>query len=181
MSFAGSALRIAAGVLLVAGVYRLVSLVPVDHIVVSKSARTLVAYAADGTELARLPIVIGKSPLGTKHREGDRRTPEGEYRVCFKNSKSRFHLSLGLNYPNAADARRGLAEGRIRPEDYVAIVQAERDREIPPWKTPLGGEIFIHGERQSRDFTAGCVAVDNDAMTDLFARTALGTRVTIEP
>ena len=171
-----SALAIA-GVALI----RVMSHTPIDRIVVSKSARTLFVYDAAGNELARHPVILGADPLGTKGREGDRKTPEGEYRVCFKNPQSRFHLSLGLDYPNVEDARRGLADGAIGPEDYATIAEAQRLGKIPPWKTPLGGEIFIHGEMGIREATAGCIAVTNEVMDDLYPRVALGTRVKIEP
>ncbi len=171
--------RVAVSLIVLGSLARVMMLTPVDRIVVWKSARMLVAYDAAGNELARYPVKLGADPLGTKGREGDRKTPEGEYRVCFKNPQSRFHLSLGLNYPNAEDARRGLAEGAIGPADYAEIVEADRARKIPPWKTPLGGEIFIHGA--SGEATAGCVALEDAAIEDLFVRVDLGTRVTIEP
>ena len=72
------------------------------------------------------------------------KTPEGDYRVCLKNPTSRFHLSLGLNYPNAADAQVGLKEKRITRAQRDAIVAASKGRGCPPWDTQLGGEIFIH-------------------------------------
>ena len=175
----GGLVRVTALLLVVVALVRVMSLERVDRIVVSKSARTLIAYDASGKEILRHAVILGADPLGTKGREGDRKTPEGEYRVCFKNPQSRFHLSLGLDYPNPEDARRGLAEGAIGPEDYSAIVEAHRLGKIPPWKTPLGGEIFIHGA--SGETTAGCVALTDEAIEELFRRTELGTPVRIDP
>ena len=117
MSLLGPPLRIGAAILVVAAVVSIFRMNPITRIVVSKSERTLVAYDASGVEVARHAVIVGAAPVGTKEREGDRRTPEGVYRVCFKNPKSRFHLSLGLDYPGAEDARRALHDGRIGHDD----------------------------------------------------------------
>jgi murein L,D-transpeptidase YafK len=153
----------------------------VQRIVISKSSRTLTAYGSSGEVVHRVPIALGRNPEGPKELEGDERTPEGEYYVCFKNPKSRFFLSLGLSYPNLDDARRGLDAGRIGADEFAAIADAQRGKRMPPWKTPLGGEIFIHGEKGERDGTAGCVAVENRVMAALFPIVDVGTPVVIEP
>ncbi len=114
-------------------------------------------------------------------REGDGRTPEGTYYVCVKNPKSRFHLSLGISYPTPADAARGLRDRLITPAQHDAIVAAHRKRTTPPWNTALGGEIFIHGCGSSSDWTLGCVALDDDAMTELFDLVPIGTKIEIRP
>jgi len=175
------AVRIIVLVVLVCAVARLVGGPMVSRIVVSKSQRLLTAYGADGRVLKVFPAIVGRENAGTKEREGDERTPEGEYYVCFKNPQSRFHLSLGLNYPNRSDARRALERGVIGPVEYREIAEAAETKRIPPWKTPLGGEIFIHGEMRDRSGTAGCVAVTNQAIEELFPQVALGTPVLIEP
>ena len=175
------ALRVVALVVLGMSVGKLVGGPVVARIVVSKSQRVLTAYGSDGGVLARFPAVVGRQALGTKQREGDERTPEGEYYVCFKNPRSRFHLSLGLSYPNTDDAERGLREGSITSVEYREIVEAHDAKRVPPWNTALGGEIFIHGGLESRGGTAGCVAVSDPAMEELFPQVALGTPVVIEP
>ncbi|MCB0356370.1 MAG: hypothetical protein KDD40_05150, partial [Bdellovibrionales bacterium] len=62
------------------------------------------------------PIGIGKEEQGHKFCEGDLRTPEGEYEICVKNPKSKYYLSLGLNYPNLKDAKLALDSRRITDE-----------------------------------------------------------------
>jgi murein L,D-transpeptidase YafK len=154
----------------------------VDRIVISKSGRVLTAFDGGGAVLCEVPIGIGTAPDGTKEREGDRRTPEGDYFVCFKNPKSRFHLSLGLNYPNAADAARALAAGAISREEAEAIDAAAREVRQPLWKTALGGEIFIHGGLgDDKADTAGCIAITDAAIEALFPMVELGTPVRILP
>ncbi len=175
------ALRVVALLVLAVALARLVGNSMVAKIVVSKSQRSLTAYGADGRVLRVFPVIVGREPTGTKEREGDERTPEGEYYVCFKNPQSRFHLSLGLSYPSLADAERGLEAGMIGSAEYREIAEAHAARRIPPWKTSLGGEIFIHGEMGERGGTAGCVAVSDQAMEELFPQVDLGTPVLIEP
>jgi murein L,D-transpeptidase YafK len=175
------ALRVVALVVLGVSVGKLVGGPMVARIVVSKSQGVLTAYGSDGRILATFPAIVGRQALGTKVREGDERTPEGEYYVCFKNPRSRFHLSLGLSYPNTDDAERGLRDGSITPVEYREIVEAHGAQRVPPWKTALGGEIFIHGGMEGRGGTAGCVAISDPAMEELFPQVALGTPVVIEP
>jgi murein L,D-transpeptidase YafK len=153
----------------------------VMEIVISKSDRTLVAFGTEGRVLKRTRIGLGRSEVGHKYREGDERTPEGEYRVCFKNPQSRFRLSFGLDYPNPADAAKGLRDGAITQAEHDAIVEAHRRGFIPPWKTALGGEIFIHGGLDVHPATAGCVAIRDRDVEELFPLVDLGTRVRIVP
>jgi murein L,D-transpeptidase YafK len=148
------------------------------RLVVSKAARTLEVYEGD-VLLARMHAALGREASGPKAREGDQRTPEGVYAVCVKNAESKYYLSLGLNYPNAADAQRGLAEGIITHAQHDAIVVAIQSGQRPPWDTPLGGEIMIHGGGACRDWTAGCVALDDECMDYLWEITEIGTEVEI--
>lgn len=105
--------------------------------------------------------------------------PEGEYRICVKNPQSRFFLSLGLDYPNPADARRARSEGRIDAGTEARIVAAHRQGKRPPWDTPLGGEIYIHGDLEKHPHTRGCIALRNVDMKALFDRVVVGTPVWI--
>ena len=103
---------------------------------------------------------LGFDPLGHKVREGDGRTPEGSYRIDRRNPNSRYHLSLGLSYPDADD---------------VAVA---RSQGLNP-----GGDIFIHGTPDEwvgqTDWTWGCVAISNAEMDEVYAMVQTGTLVTI--
>lgn len=150
------------------------------RIVVSKSERRL--YLSDGDTIVRsYRIGLGLVPIGHKEREGDGRTPEGAYYICVKNPESRFNLSLGISYPNVEDAGAGLDAGLITKDQYEAIADAITAEGTPPWDTPLGGEIFLHGHGASRDWTAGCVALDDNAIEELYRLVDVGTPVTITP
>ena len=150
------------------------------RVVVEKGARRLRLYA--GGELVRVRrVALGFEPAGDKVRQGDGRTPEGEYTVCMKNGRSNFYLSLGLTYPNAEDAERGLRDGLITRAQHKSITRALTAGRCPPWNTALGGEIFIHGGGTGRDWTFGCVALENPEIKELFDTLPAGTPVRIMP
>jgi murein L,D-transpeptidase YafK len=148
-------------------------------IVVSKSARQLSLYS-DGRVVRTYRIVLGANPVDDKLKQGDRATPEGDFYVCVKNARSNFHLSLGLSYPNIEDAERGLRDKLITRAQRDAIVSAIKNGRRPPWDTPLGGEIFIHGGGTESDWTWGCAALANPDIEELFDAVPIGTSVRIE-
>ena len=148
------------------------------RIVITKSARTLDVY--DRAKLVKsFRMVLVFSPELDKEVEGDGRTPEGDFYVFTKNPKSRFHLSLGLSYPAPDDAERGLRAGLITGDERDAILKAAGEKAMPPQKTRLGGEIYIHGGGTANDWTDGCIALNNKEMTELFEVIPVGTKVTI--
>jgi len=116
-----------------------------------------------------------------KTREGDRCTPEGDFYVCVRNPASKYTRALGLSYPNVEDAGRGLRGGMISRTQHNAIVNAINQGKRPPWKTPLGGEIMIHGAGAGRDWTQGCIALDDADILELYAAVGLHVLVRIVP
>jgi murein L,D-transpeptidase YafK len=150
------------------------------RIVISKSARRLELYS-DARVVRLYRIALGNNPVDDKEREGDGRTPEGEFYVCVKNAASKFYLSLGLSYPNKEDAERGLRDGLITRADHQRITQAIDKGLRPAWDTTLGGEIFIHGGGAATDWTRGCIALDDADIKELFDAVPLKTPVRINP
>ena len=73
-----------------------------DLVEVFKRARRL-ELKRGATILRSYRVALGFSPQGHKEREGDGRTPEGDYRIDTRNPRSAFHLSLRISYPDAAD------------------------------------------------------------------------------
>ena len=149
-------------------------------IVVMKSKRLLELYSG-GAVIRTYRIGLGLNPVDDKERQGDRRTPEGDFYIFTKNHKSAFYLSLGISYPNLEDAERGLRTRLISRGQYVAIVRANNRRIAPPQNTRLGGDIYIHGNGASSDWTWGCVALENGDIKELFDAVPVGTPVTIRP
>jgi murein L,D-transpeptidase YafK len=150
------------------------------RLVVKKKARLLQVY--DGGKLVKTyRVALGFAPRGDKETEGDGKTPEGEFYVFTKNDQSKFYLSLGLSYPNREAAMRGLQEKLISREEHDEILRAVAEKRMPPQKTALGGEIYIHGGGTEKDWTEGCVALPDEEIKELFARIPVGTTVIIEP
>lgn len=149
-------------------------------IVVRKGERKLLLFSDD--KLVRTyRIGLGLNPLGDKVRQGDRRTPEGDFYIFIRNDKSAFYLSLGISYPNGPAAERGLRDHLINKTQYDAIKRALREKKAPPQNTPLGGDIYIHGNGAGSDWTWGCVALENEDVRELFNAVTVGTPVRIEP
>lgn len=149
-------------------------------LVIKKKARTLELF--DGLTLVKTyTVVLGSTPDGDKETEGDGRTPEGEFYIFTKNAESKFYLSLGLSYPGIDDALRGLNERLISQDEHDAIVQAVKEKKMPPQNTRLGGEIYIHGGGTITDWTQGCVALRNEEIKELFDAIPVGTVVQILP
>lgn len=150
-------------------------------VLVEKSTRTLTVFS-DGSAVKRYRIALGADPVADKEREGDMRTPLGEFYVCSKNAASKYHRALALSYPNEEDADRGLAEGLINKREHRTILTAIHHMQRPPYKTALGGEIMLHGGGSDRgDWTQGCVALDDADAAELFDGLPLGTPVEIVP
>lgn len=148
------------------------------RIVIRKGARKLEIY--DGRKLIKTyTVVLGFSAKGDKETEGDGRTPEGEFYVFTKNPESRFHLSLGISYPSKDDAKRGLSGGLISKAEHDEIFTAIDRGSMPPQKTRLGGEIYIHGGGTATDWTDGCVALKDEEIREIFELIPTGTKVTI--
>lgn len=79
---------------------------------------------------------------GPKLHEGDYQVPEGVYHIIGMNPRSRFDLSMHLDYPNNFDRHEAQLDHRHH----------------------LGGDIFIHGDRRS----IGCIAIGDDAIEQVF-------------
>lgn len=136
-----------------------------DFILVDKSERRLELHR-DGAVIRRYEVALGGDPLGPKRADGDQRTPEGDYVIDFRNPRSRYHLSLHIDYPNAADRAESAS------------------RAVAP-----GGDIFIHGlpnfwpanTAPKLDWTQGCIALDNAEIEEIWRLVPDGTPIRIVP
>ncbi len=138
-----------------------------DRLVVDKEARSLTAYAK-GEAVRRYQIALGWAPEGHKRMEGDGKTPEGIYFVDSKNPNSRYYKNLGVSYPNAED-RAAAADLGVSPGGEIKI------HGLPEGQGHLGGVHWV------RDWTAGCIAVSNEEIDELYGRTPVGTPIEIRP
>ncbi len=151
------------------------------NIVIQKSKRTLSIYDGKKKLLKSYKIALGFNPTGTKLKQGDGATPEGDYYLTHKNARSKFYLSLGVSFPNSKDAESGLQSKLISRAEKVQIITANNHQQKPPQNTKLGGDIFLHGGGTSSDWTWGCVALSNEDIKELFDLLPLKTRIKIEP
>jgi uncharacterized protein YijF (DUF1287 family) len=123
------------------------------------------------------------NPLGDKVRQGDGGTPEGRFYICemIRHPRQAKYgaRSMRLSYPNKEDARRALKDRMINQEIYLGVERDIRAGRIPNQKTPLGGSIRIHGGGSSRDWTLGCIALNDEDVKELFSMVFPGTRVEI--
>jgi murein L,D-transpeptidase YafK len=151
------------------------------RIVITKHERNLDLF--DGEELVRTyRVSLGFSPIGGKERQGDGKTPEGEFYIFTKNPESKFYLSLGISYPSAEDAERGLRDGMISRTEHAAIIDAVKKKKMPLQNTNLGGEIYLHGGGTGDgDWTQGCAALSNRDIKELFEAVPAGTAVVVLP
>ena len=83
---------------------------PVDKVLVDKSAKKL-WLMRDGKRLYGVEVSLGKNPKGQKQREGDQRTPEGRYRLDWRDAGTNYHRAILVSYPSKADLARGAAGG----------------------------------------------------------------------
>jgi murein L,D-transpeptidase YafK len=143
------------------------SIIHADKVVVIKKKRLLL-LVKDGEILREYRVAIGRNPVGTKIRQGDDKTPEGEYILDRRNSRSKFHRSIHISYPNSDD-----------------IVRAQR-RGVAP-----GSDIEIHGLPRNyedvgelhtvTDWTKGCIAVTNSEIDEIWSFVPDGTPIEIRP
>jgi len=141
----------------------------------TKSTHTLTLYDGDQV-VAEFLASLGPGGPGFKRREGDNVTPVGKYHVL-SHQPSQYRIFLRLDYPNADDRARFAAlkaSGELRPNARI------------------GSDIGIHGTPQSHeydaergsfrgvDWTAGCIAVQDDEIDRIAAWVPDGTVIEIE-
>lgn len=139
----------------------------IDRVVIEKSVRKLTLFYHD-IVVKQYPVALGRNAVGAKEREGDRKTPEGVYRIIEHKRPSGFHLALRISYPEERDQAKARALG------------------VPP-----GSDIMIHGIKnglgwigrmhRKLDWTAGCIAVTNSEIEEIGRLVSDGTVVEIRP
>ena len=122
-----------------------------------------------GKILKKYDIALGSNPIGHKQVQGDKKTPEGYYKLDYLKENSSFYKALRISYPNRKDYRNARKMG----------------------KSP-GGAIMIHGQpnnkklsksflQKRKDWTAGCIALDNNEMDEVLRLVSVGTPIRIKP
>jgi murein L,D-transpeptidase YafK len=138
-----------------------------DRVLVEKSARRL-TLLKNGMTLKTYRVALGRAPVGAKEYEGDQRTLEGIYAIDFHKPDSDYHLALHVSYPEQRDIDRAAAQGLA-----------------------AGSDIMIHGLPNGRgwigrfhrryDWTAGCVAVADFEIEEIYRAVPDGTPIELRP
>ncbi len=131
-------------------------------------------------------IAIGSNGATWNKRQGDEKTPLGEFRITEVRRSDRFVIFIAIDYPNLDHAKRALDEQRISMQTYTAVKNAFARGRPPPQETRLGGHIGIHGLgsgdpeiHHSFNWTNGCIALTNAQLAQLLPWIGPGTRVVI--
>ena len=141
------------------------------YIIIHKSTYELMVYDDQGW-YATYPVVFGSKDLHDKMREGDKRTPDGKFKVVLKKINPNWGPELLLNYPN---------------EEAYAKFNERKAEGLLPKNAKIGGGIAIHSTRKGEEWTVdnyynwtdGCVSVKYTEMQDLYSYIPAGTPVTI--
>lgn len=138
-----------------------------DRVLVEKAARRLTLFRK-GASLKTYRVALGRAPVGSKEQEGDQRTPEGIYLIDFHKEDSDYHRALHVSYPEQRDINRATAAG------------------VPP-----GSDIMVHGLPNGKgwigafhrrtDWTAGCIAVTDFEIEEIWRAVPDGTPIEIRP
>ena len=141
-------------------------------IIIDKSDYELKVYDDEGW-LATYPIVFGSKDLSDKMKDGDRRTPDGSFKVILKKLHPKWGPELLLDYPNDISVQR---------------FNERKKKGLISKTAKIGGGIAIHATRPEEEWTIdnyynwtdGCISVKYTEMKDLFSYIPVGTPVTIQ-
>jgi murein L,D-transpeptidase YafK len=119
-------------------------------------------------------VVFGTNPLGDKLAEGDRKTPEGIYRIRSLYPHPNWSKFIWLDYPT--------------PQSWREHFQAKLSGKLN-WSSTIGSEIGIHGVPSQRDnlieqrsnWTWGCVSLKNQDVNEIYEFLGSGTLIEIVP
>ena len=142
------------------------------YIIIDKSEYELKVYDSEGW-YATYPIVFGSKDLGDKMKEGDKKTPDGQFKVIQKKMHPKWGPELLLDYPNDINIKK---------------FNERKQRGLLPKNAKIGSGIAIHATRPEEEWTVdnfynwtdGCISVKYTEMKDLFSYIPIGTPVTIQ-
>ncbi len=140
-----------------------------DKVLVKKAERRL--YLVKGDKPFRsYKVSLGSNPVGHKERQGDGRTPEGQYTITWRNPQSQFRKALHISYPNLSDRLRAERLG-VSPGGLIAIHGQPRPNQHRELQELIQGD----------DWTQGCIAVSNMEIDEIWEYTREGTPIEILP
>jgi len=138
-----------------------------DRILVEKSQQRMTLFS-NGKPLKTYVMALGSGEPGKKAERGDLLTPIGHYTIRGRNPNSAAHLSLWISYPNEEDTARA-AERGVSPGSFIMIHGI------------MNGWGWVGGFHRFMNWTAGCVAVTNSEMDEVWRAVPDGTPIEIVP
>jgi murein L,D-transpeptidase YafK len=140
-------------------------------IIIDKSDYELSVYDEKGW-FATYPVVFGNNSLDDKKMEGDKKTPEGSFKIANKRIHEKWYRFLSINYPTK--------------ESWDKFNERKKRGEIPA-NASIGGGVGIHGTWPKEDFiidkyknwTLGCISMKKDHILEIYDYTPVGTPVVI--
>ncbi|RXK62078.1 murein L,D-transpeptidase [Lacibacter luteus] len=142
------------------------------RIVIDKSDFELRVYDSKGL-LAAYPVVFGLKPLEDKFMQGDRKTPEGNFKIVYTKQHQLWRKMFMLDYPTK--------------ESMSRFNNRKSNGQIPA-NASVGNGIGIHGVEKGNDYfidryynwTNGCISLKNTHIDDLALYVKSGTAVYIQ-
>ncbi|WP_271252105.1 L,D-transpeptidase family protein [Pseudanabaena sp. Chao 1811] len=140
-------------------------------LVIEKSKYKLTVYYQK-KPIKSYAIVLGANPKDDKLRQGDKRTPEGIFRVKELYYHSEWSKFILLDYPNQ--------------DSWSKFLQAKARGEVKV-NDDIGGEIGIHGVEKAQDWlidrkinwTWGCISLKNKDVDEIYPLLQRGTIIQI--
>ncbi len=141
-------------------------------IIIDKSDYELLVFDNNGW-LCTYPVVFGNNDQGDKLMQGDRRTPEGSFKIIHKKYHNYWNRFMLLDYPNK--------------ESYEKF-EHRKTRGLIPGDSKIGGGIGIHGTLPKQDYmvdkyynwTLGCISLKRGDVEELYNMIPEGTSVVIK-
>lgn len=142
------------------------------YVVVDKSENTITLYNATDW-LVQWPCTFGNNDISDKLYQGDRRTPEGRFKITSKYPHKKWNKFMRIDYPTKTD--------------YEKFEQRKQQGIIPAG-AKIGGDIGIHGTwpheewavENLQPWTQGCISMRNDHLNELYNTISIGTTVIIK-
>ncbi|MBY0534673.1 MAG: L,D-transpeptidase [Chitinophagaceae bacterium] len=141
------------------------------YLIIDKTDYELSVYDDDGW-FATYPVVFGNKVLTDKLMEGDKKTPEGSFKILSKRVHDKWHRMFLLDFPNK--------------ESWDKFKQRKAAGIIPA-NAKIGNGIAIHGTWPNDDivvdtytnWTNGCISLRNDDIDELNEILKVGSKVII--
>lgn len=142
------------------------------YVVVDKSDNSITLFDAVDW-LIQWPCTFGSNDTGDKMFQGDRRTPEGRYKITSKYPHKKWNKFLRIDYPTQTD--------------YQKFEERKRAGIIPA-TAKIGGDIGIHGTwpheawavENLQPWTLGCISMKNEDLNELYQYIKIGTPIIIQ-